>query len=567
MISKSLSREDQAELSAINAALVPTDPWLYLTEYVVTEDEHDLVDPYKQFPKKLMYRVIVRAWEEYDNLWIEKSRQIMMTWIMAALFLWDAMFHKSRKIFLQSKRQEDANDILDRCRVIYDNLLDTKFPGLPIVESTGEKSGQTSKMKFPGQKSLLRAIPQGGNIVRGPTTSGFLGDEIAFQPEAAEAHKAVMPSITGGGKAVWQSTPHGRVFNWVKMYAIDPATGYPKGKDRIDSERLREKPYTPEQLLAMSNDKFYSIPFPELVACVPGMRFRVNYEGTAVLRVHYSADPDKSPDNEIGRQWIAIAKTKMSEDDWEQEMEINYDSFSGRPVVSNFRRDIFVKTFDYDPAAKVYMGVDFGSEVCVAFFAQFLPIPGYDFKQVKFFDEIMLRNSDTPALAKEIIDLLRQNYSNAYDSRNFLAFPDPAGMQRRETTSDKSQNTSIKILNTAGIRTKVKKLGVPESTDFIRSVFRQTAPDGSPAVVVHPRCTYLIRCLNGGWRFPEQKVAGTSTGHPEKDGEFDHGGDCVRHLISNLCKIDLHGRRKHSMPIPIREAFTGRIIGYEPTGR
>ncbi len=81
MTSKSLTAEDQAELQAINAALVPTDPWLYLTEYVITKDEHDMVNPYKKFPRKLMYRVILRATEEYNNLFIEKSRQIMLTWI------------------------------------------------------------------------------------------------------------------------------------------------------------------------------------------------------------------------------------------------------------------------------------------------------------------------------------------------------------------------------------------------------------------------------------------------------------------------------------------------------
>ncbi len=563
MISKSLTLEDQAELQAINAALVPTDPWLYLTEYVVTKDEHDTVNPYKKFPRKLMYRVILRATEEYNNLFIEKSRQIMLTWIMAALYLHDAMYNQSRNIMFQSKKQEDANDVIERCRVIYDHLVESRFPGLPIVESTGEKSGQTTKMKFPSTKSTLRAIPQGGNIVRSQTLSRLLGDEIAFQPEASASYKAAMPSINGGGRAVWQSTPHGRVFNWMKIYAIDPETGYPKGKDKIDSARIREPAYTPEQLLNMDNDKFDAIPFAELVACVPGMRFRINCDGIAVLRVHYSADPDKSPETTAGKEWIAAARAAMSEEDWEQEMEINYDSFSGRPVIPKFQRDIFVKSFEYDPSAKIYMGIDFGSEVCVACFAQYLPIVGYDFRQVRFIDEIMLRNSDTVTLAKEILTLLKVNYENAYSTRNFRAFPDPAGMQRRETTSDKSQNTSIKILNSAGIPTKVKKLGVPESTDFVRSVFRQTAPDGSPAVVIHPRCDYLIRCLSGGWRYPETKGPGQSTGHPDKDGEFDHGGDTVRHLISNVCKIEIHGKKRFQQPKYRREEFTGRIIGWE----
>jgi hypothetical protein len=558
---KQLTPEDQAELREINATLAAIDPWAFVSEFVITQDEHDKENPFKRFPDKLMYRVITRAWEEHPVLFIEKSRQIMVTWMFASLYLWDALFFKGRKHFLQSKRQEDADDIIDRCRTVYEHLVAQGFPGLAKAKTVNDRTGTTSRLQF-DNRSVIRAIPQGPDIVRGPTSSGILSDEIAFQFEAEKAYEACLPSIHGGGRFTAPSTPNGRAFNWRMMYAIDPRTGFPAGPDRVDSAHQRELRYTPEQLMKMDSTQFKAIPFDELVACVPGMRYRVTHYGIPVLRVHYSADPDKSPDTEQGRRWIAEAKTTMTADAWEREMEISYDTFEGRPIIGNWERNIFVKKFEYDPESAIYMGVDFGSEVCCALFAQYLPITGFDFKQLRFIDEILLRNSDTPSLAKAMIERLKIMYTKAWDHRNIKVFPDPAGHQRRETTSDKSQNTSIKILTRAGLPIKSKKIGVPESTSLTQALFGQVAPNGEPAALVHPRCDYTIRVLAGGWRFPDKDV-GTNSGHPLKDGEFDHGGDCVRQLVDNLVKIDAFFRRKQfKQSVPVREYTTGRIIGW-----
>ncbi len=562
VLKPSLSPEDKAELAAIDAALARVDPWSYLTTWVITQDEHDKVHPFKQFPGKLMYRVITRAWEEFPVLFIEKSRQIMITWIFAALYLWDCLFFKGRKVFLQSKRQEDANDILERSKTIYEQLLEQNFPGLPKARTISEKPGTATKLEFPDNRSVLRAIPQGPDIVRGPTTSGLLGDEVAFQFEAEKAYDAALPSIQGGGRYTGPSTPNGRAFNWRMIHSIDRKTGFASGPDRVDSNRVRELRYTPEQLLSMDREKFNSIPFDELVACVPGIRFRIGHNGIPSLRIHYSADPDKSPETPQGQQWIAEAKATMTADAWEREMEISYDSFEGRPIISNWQRSIFVRPFDYDPEATMYIGVDFGSEICVAAFAQYVPIKGFDFKQLRFIDEIFLRNSDTPTLGKEIIEKLRMLYEKSWEHRNLRVFPDPAGHQRRETTSDKSQNTSIKILRGLGLPIYSKKLGVPESTDLVRSIFARTSPDGQPGVLVNKRCDYLIRVLAGGWRYPDKDV-GTHSGHPLKDGEYDHGGDVIRHIAGNVVKVsEFTGRQKYQPPQPIREFQTGRIIGW-----
>jgi len=95
---------EQAELFYIEAELARHKPWNFVKNFVWTIDEHDKMTPIKQFPNKLMYRVLTRAYLEYDVLFIEKSRQIMVSWLMAALMLWDALFFKARRNILQSKK-------------------------------------------------------------------------------------------------------------------------------------------------------------------------------------------------------------------------------------------------------------------------------------------------------------------------------------------------------------------------------------------------------------------------------------------------------------------------------
>ena len=77
-----------------------------------------------------------------------------------------------------------------------------------------------------------------------------------------------------------------------------------------------------------------------------------------------------------------------------------------------------------------------------------------------------------------------------------------------------------------------------ESTENMETAFCKVLPNGEPAIMVHPRCTYLISCLEGGLHYPPPKpgklIPAGKVGHYVKDGLFDHGGDMGRYLINNI---------------------------------
>ena len=556
-------------------------PWPYLKYFVVTFDEHDLSEEAiaKPFPQKAMYRIICRAWVEHDILFIEKSRQIMMTWIMAALFLWDAMFKKVRRIYFQSKKQEDANEILDRAKHIFQGLERIGFEGLPTAKKTGEKLGTSESLIFPEIKSSITAIPQGPDIVRSRTWSGGLGDEMNHQPDFLNGYEAAVPALAGGGKLISQGTANGKNAGYKMLYAIDERTNTFMGPNILDSDKIdipeelkppRElspadrRRWIEHKLVTMPDKEFNSYPLEVLCAVMPGMRYWINFQETSCMRVHYTADPDKDPLTPEGKVWLVAAKKKSkSKSKWDREMEIKYDSFEGRPVIDNWDPMIYVPTdpLAYDPNLPLLMASDFGTGVCGCIFGQVGPVTGYNAKQLRILDEVILQNSDTYRLADAILAMIKLKYEYAWQAAHFKMYVDPAGNQTRETTADKSLNTSIKIFKDKGLRPTSRKFGIPESTEFTKAVFSMLYPNGQPAVLVSRNCTYLIDCYEGGWHFPDTDD-GIHTGKPEKDGEFDHGGDMTRILIKNAFKTrDLEEDDRPHYKSEFIYGRGGRILG------
>ncbi len=561
------------------------DPWLWLRDLVNTWDNHDPTTIFKPWPHKAMYRVIARVWNETDVLFIEKSRQIMMTWIMAALFLWDALTKYSRLILLQSKKQDDANDILERARHIYVSCHDLQLPWLPKIKMTGGNFGTSDSLIFPEIKSELRAIPQGADVVRMHTCSGIFADEMNHQPEFEEGFGAAKPTITGGGKYVAGGTANGHTFGWMKLQGIDSLTLEKLGPHKIDSSRLaNERLIAPEgldteskrrwieqQLIDMPDEEFNSLPLDQLVSMVPGMRYWVTADGASCLRVHYSADPEKSPETEAGRNWIEEARQAMTPAQWDREMEIKYDVFDARPVIQGFTRELYVERLEFKPGATLYLSIDFGQK-CGCIFYQVYNIKGHNVKRVRILDEIFLENADTLALRDAILDKLNGRFYHAWKNNEVRAYSDPAGNQGRETTSDKAYNTSNKILAASGIRCTSKRIGVVDGTAFVQSMFLRILPDGKPAVLVDPRCEFLFSCYAGGWHFPKIQKGMTTqqNNRPEKDNYYEHGGDMTVYGFCNvLTEYDVTDKDRTTMQkAPFkRRRHTGEIIGRRRVGR
>ena len=124
-----------------------------------------------------------------------------------SLYLWDTLYHPGRHNFFQSKKEDDAKELLRRARIIYNNLEDK-----PKVE------WKNTIMEVEEMGSRLQAIPQGGDIIRMHTASGIYADEFAFQEQAEDAFTAARPTVQGGGRFTGVSTPKYKNFWWRLVY-------------------------------------------------------------------------------------------------------------------------------------------------------------------------------------------------------------------------------------------------------------------------------------------------------------------------------------------------------------
>jgi len=201
--------------------------------FLYTKDEHEIEDAELPFPDYPYLRVLVdlfmvggRFLEPKDATYalewgvpekqilkvgdtgllaIEKSRQLMATWVCLAFALWRAKFKQHQLILIQSKREDDAKKLVcvskdepDGSRLMF---MERRCPPYMRNVTTMNKCNV-----FFESGSHVWGIPQGGSIIRSNTSSLLVSDEAAFQPEFGEAYRAALPAVRGGGQAIFVSS-------------------------------------------------------------------------------------------------------------------------------------------------------------------------------------------------------------------------------------------------------------------------------------------------------------------------------------------------------------------------
>jgi hypothetical protein len=190
------------------------DPWTFISEFVYTLDEHEKSgDPIKKFPSHRYLRLLVRIFQRNDRVLVPKSRQLMISWVCCAYLLWLALFHKGKLIAIQKVTAEDANDMLDRVKFIYNHL--------PSEMKQPDANSIFGKLEFPSINSKIISVKQGKDQLSGKTCSAIFSDEMSKQVEADEAYFASKPTIDGGGIYIGVGTPNGEDFFYYLVHDIE----------------------------------------------------------------------------------------------------------------------------------------------------------------------------------------------------------------------------------------------------------------------------------------------------------------------------------------------------------
>ena len=166
----------------------------------VTHPVRGLV-PFKLYP--FQERIVEELENNRFNI-LRKFRQAGCTTIASAYALWMAVFKRDQAIVILSKGDTEATEVLDRIKVMYEELPGFLQPGI------SEDNKHTLKLK---NRSVIKSRPSGKQSGRSLAGSFLIIDEAAFVESIDTIWAAVYPIISTGGRAFILSTVNG-LGNW-----------------------------------------------------------------------------------------------------------------------------------------------------------------------------------------------------------------------------------------------------------------------------------------------------------------------------------------------------------------
>jgi hypothetical protein len=186
-------------------------PEYFISKYIkVSHPVRGLV-PFDLYP---FQRRILHDLEEHRFNILRKFRQAGCTTIASGWALHFIIFQKHKSVVILSKGDAESTEVLDRIKLMYDELPDFLKPG--IIED----NKHTLKLNT---YSVIKSRPSGKQSGRSLAGSLLIIDEAAFIENIDTIWAAVYPIISTGGRAFVLSTVNG-VGNWyhdVYQAAID----------------------------------------------------------------------------------------------------------------------------------------------------------------------------------------------------------------------------------------------------------------------------------------------------------------------------------------------------------
>ncbi|HUR99066.1 MAG TPA: hypothetical protein VMZ26_13450 [Pyrinomonadaceae bacterium] len=482
-------------------ARIRKDPIEFL-RCIRTQDQADRTTPIKPFPVDLDYiRLYSQIWPRERFLAVPKSRRMIMTWTNICLYLWDTMFNVGRAQAFVSKKEDDSDELIKRCVFILQNLDERRLPK-ELIPKWEDKYGF---LNFPEINSNIRGFAQGADQLRQFTFSGILADEMAFWEDAQKMYSGAFPTLEGGGRFTAVSSGAPGFFKKLVHDTID------SGDDNVSvPQSIRKYPIPGIEVWRNPKNKFF------------------------VFQLHYSANPHKR-----SSEWRAAAKSGMPLAQWNQEYEIQWDSFAGMPVYPDFdsKRHLIHEPPRAIPGLPLLRGWDFGlTPACIV--AQLVE------DQLFVLREYTETNMGAERFSEKVLSACAVEFPGWSDPRkNWRDFIDPSGAFRKDT----DEGTCAKILDGHGLLPISGPVAFEARRKAVEYFLLRQTKAGPAFQVCESTAPILVRGFRGGYRYPEKaSEIEPAKIRPVKD-EHSHPHDGLQYICSQVILM----RSRHKAPIPV----------------
>lgn len=175
------------------------DPVYFIENYcrIISLDEG--IIPFRMYDYQ---REMVRLYANNRFCLTLTARQMGKTATMAAYILWFAMFHETKTIAVLANKGEQAQEIMDRIRLMYEFL--------PFFLQPGARVYNKKTLEFDNRSKIFSAATSSASI-RGRSVDLCYIDEAAFIENDLDFYESTYPVISSGAESrvIMTTTPKG----------------------------------------------------------------------------------------------------------------------------------------------------------------------------------------------------------------------------------------------------------------------------------------------------------------------------------------------------------------------
>jgi hypothetical protein len=206
------------DLERVRKATGSTAMWAMF--YTKTYNQHWQIEgrpsPYEPFPGLEYFVTIFDLLERERVLWIEKSRDLMISWSCVAFLTLKAMTMAECQVLLQTQTKDKAIQLIDYAKCLYDQQDQFLKDAFPLTKPISWMSQDA--LTFANGSEII-GIPGGASQIRSYHPWGYLLDEASFVPEAGECYNEALAAAKGSiilnssaGPGWYADARHDRIF-------------------------------------------------------------------------------------------------------------------------------------------------------------------------------------------------------------------------------------------------------------------------------------------------------------------------------------------------------------------
>jgi len=175
-----------------------SDTYRWCTEHTKTYNEHwqeeGRPSPYEPFPPEEYFGHMFELFDLERIVFIEKSRDLMVSWACVAYFTLHAMRVPHRGVIFQTQKAAKVVQLINYAKCLYEHQDERVKAAFPLSKAMRAQPKDSLTFAHGG---YLRGVPGGADQIRSYHPWGYLLDEASFVVEAGECYNQALSAVKG----------------------------------------------------------------------------------------------------------------------------------------------------------------------------------------------------------------------------------------------------------------------------------------------------------------------------------------------------------------------------------